>query len=534
MGTIDLAKSTPPVSYPQKPAVGLRNMPAHEDLQQAVTQILEEETVNVLHHLKGKLPPEVVEKLDGKGSLKEKLYSSINRHYQEMFSRYVASDDQDEAVVFTRLTSVEITELLRSMGGSVKFNIGEIEKTAENRRGASDLEIHTNNILRRKTDAGAFHAGAFHAGTFLGGAVGSVVKCVFRDNALKPKTVTDVKLAVNISDTELIDPVFHYHAAAKYLIKDLISRHIIESVERGINGAKDQKTGDLIAELLSEAVPSGFNPSNVRGTVRKSADIETIRTRGFNMAVNTLVAVLENCKLNYQFIENTRNGRELVIREYEDNDAANLPDERYAIRLWYFDRDQLVEERNAYDAQVKNFEQEVQHLWHLIEVIYRDSKSVFKVNDFEDLAKKNKGRIRDLVKRKTGESFRGVVSETIGEEGNIRVQLARMQERIKNMYEFLYPIERRVMDDRLERLEKECSRLDFLVNPHHLQPGLLIDVAITSIKRKKTTLDSLADALDEFLHRVYEGFQDAALAAFGTRASAAIPEKPARKPRALS
>jgi len=533
MGTIDLTKSplasnaaalNAAVSYPQRSVVGLRNMPTHQDLQQAVTRILEEETGNVLHHLKGKLPPEAVERLDSKGGLKEKLYSSINRHFQEMFSLYAASDDQDEAAVLTRLTSVEITELLRSMGGSVKFNIGEIDRSTENRRGVNDLEIHTNNILRRKTDADAFHAG-----TFLGGAVGSVVKCVYRDNALKPKTVTDVKLAVNISDTELIGPVFHCHAAAKYLIKDLVSRNIIESIERGINDSKDQISGEQITELLSETVPAVFNPLNVREIVRKSVDIETIRTRGFNTAVNALVAILDKSKLSYQFIENTRNGRELAIREYEDNDTMNLPDERYALRLRYFDRDQLVEERNAYDAQLKNFEHDVQHLWDLIEVIYQDSKSVFKVNDFEDLAKKNKGRIRDLIKRKTGESLHGLSGETIGEKEDIRTRLARMHERIKNMYEFLYPVERRVMDERIERLEKECSRLDFVINPHHLQPGLLIDAEVTSIKRKKTTLDSLADALDEFLHRVYEGFQDAALAAFGSHATAVAPEKSTRK-----
>ena len=528
MGTIDLAKnpSTPRVaaSYPQKTAADLRNTPLYEGLQQAVTRILEEETGNVLHHLRGKLPLEVIERLDSKGGLKEKLYSSINRHYQEMFSRYAASDEQDEAAVFTRHTSAEIAELLRSMGGAVKFNIGEIEKSTENRRDINDLEVHTNNILRRKTDAGAFAGGETD---------GSVVKCVFRDNALKPKTVTDVKLAVNISDTELISPVFHYHAAAKYLIKELISRHIIESIERGLNGSQDEQSGEQFTELLFETVPAGFNPANVRGTVRRSADIETIRARGFNMAVNALVSILENAKLSYQFIENTRNGRELVIREYEDNDTVNLPDERYAIRLWYFDQEQLVEECTAYDAQVRNFEVKVQHLWNLIEVIYQDSKSVFKVNDFEDLAKKNKGRIRDLIKRKTGAPLYDITVEAAGEKGNIRARLARMHERIRNMYEFLYPVERRAMEDRLDWLEEESSRIDFLTNPHHLQPGLLIDIEITSIKRKKTTLDSLADALDKFLHHIHEGFQDTTLVASDSHVPDIAPGKRGRKPRRI-
>ena len=40
----------------------------------------------------------------------------------------------------------------------------------------------------------------------------------------KPKTVTDVKLSVNILDSELISPIFQYQATVEYLIKDLISK----------------------------------------------------------------------------------------------------------------------------------------------------------------------------------------------------------------------------------------------------------------------------------------------------------------------
>jgi hypothetical protein len=86
-----------------------------------------------------------------------------------------------------------------------------------------------------------------------------------------------------------------------------------------------------------------------------------------------------------------------------------------------------------------------------------------------------------------------------------------MHERIKNMYEFLYPVERRIMEDRLAWLEKESSRLDFMINPHHLRPGLLIDVEITSIKRRKTTLNALAYTLGEFLRVVYGCFREGAV-----------------------
>jgi hypothetical protein len=44
-------------------------------------------------------------------------------------------------------------------------------------------------------------------------------------------------------------------------------------------------------------------------------------------------------------------------------------------------------------------------------------------------------------------------------------------------------------------------------------------VDITSIKRKKATLDAMANVLNEFLHGVSKGFQDAAFASFSRRRS---------------
>ena len=87
------------------------------------------------------------------------------------------------------------------------------------------------------------------------------------------------------------------------------------------------------------------------------------------------------------------------------------------------------------------------------------------------------------------------------------------------MYDYLYPIERRVMEDRLSFLEKEYFRFEYMINPYHLNPGILLDVDITSIKRKKATLDSMANVLNEFLHGVSKGFQDAAFASFSRRRS---------------
>jgi hypothetical protein len=94
-----------------------------------------------------------------------------------------------------------------------------------------------------------------------------------------------------------------------------------------------------------------------------------------------------------------------------------------------------------------------------------------------------------------------------------------MRNKMKKMYDYLYPVERRVMEDRLAFLEKEYFRFEYMINPYHLQPGILLDVDITSIKRKKATLDAMANVLNEFLHGVSKGFQDAAFASFSRRRS---------------
>jgi hypothetical protein len=438
----------------------------------------------------GKLPPETGSSLDTR-SLKEKLSRSIDRHYREISGRLAASAaPKQEAAVGTRQSSAGLAQLLRSMGGADTFRAAETEKPA-GKKNVGDLEAHANSLLRQKTGA-----------LLSADAAVSIVKCRFRDNALKPKTVTDVKLAVNITEPELISPVVYDYAAAKCLIKDIICRHIIESIDRG-NTTEEKR----ITALLFNIDFSHLDPSSIRASIAKSTGLENIRTGGFNMAHNALVAILDQVKLDYQCIENTRNGREVAIREYEDSDSANLPDERYAICLRYLDEEQLVEDRAAHDARINSFEHDMQLLWDLIEVKYHDSKPVFKVNDFEDLAKKNKGRIRDLLKHTPGAPAQEITGEPIG------VRFARMHERIKNMYEFLYPAERRIMEDRLDWLEKENSRLDFLINPRHLRPGLLIDVDITSIKRRKTTLNAMASALHEFLRGVHACFQNAAAAA---------------------
>ena len=596
MGSVDLPKS-PNVFHPEKPsAVGSRNSLAQEyrDQQSEVNLLLEEETNKVIHHLTAKLPKDVLERLDVMGGLKEKLYNYFNQNYQNMFNRYMVTSedemvkkvrnfiDKEETKVLSRYTPKEIADLLDAVGGADKFNTGEIEKSMVNmyghlqghiQRGVNELETHTNSILRQKTDTGAFVRGE---------NAYSIVKCAFKDNQIKPKTVTDVKLSVNILDSELISPIFHYQVTVEYIIKDLVSKHITDSIDKAIEKLKDERIDqgleelsdseiifnkinrvetytddqgeeakskrytyiakalmERINDLRAEIDPSTFDALNVRENIKKIIDIENIRNRGFNTAINSITSILDTSKMGYQFIENLKNCREVMIREYEDTDVAHLPDERYQIKMRYFDNAQLIEDRKAYDVQLKSFETEIQHLWDLLEVIYQGKKSAFRVNDFDDLAKRNRNRIKKS-KDKSGEPLYEDIAkvwdeisfvppaETEVEKSNrtyyyekdrLRTRIIRMRERMKQMYDYLYPIERRVMEDRLSWLEREYFRFDYMINPYHLQPGLLLDVDITSIKRKKATLDAMANVLNEFLHGVSKGFQDAAFASFSRRRS---------------
>ncbi len=597
MASIDLPRS-PNVFHPEKPsAVGSRNSLAQDyrDQQKEVNQLLEEETNKVLHHMTSRLPKEVLERLDVMGGLKEKLYNYFNQNYQNMFNRYMvtAEDemtkkvrgfiDREEMKVLNRYTPKEIATLLDEVGGADKFNTGEIEKSMVNmyghlqghiQRGVNDLETLTNSLLRQKTDVGAFVRGE---------NAYSIVKCAFKDNIYKPKTVTDVKLSVNILDSELISPVFQYQATVEYLIKDLISKHYMDEIDHYIEKVKDDRIDqgleelsdgeiifakmkkvkdltdddtdnpksrrydimakdlmDRINNLRAEIDPATFDQLNIRENLKKIIDLENIRNRGFNTAINSLTSILDTSKMGYQYIENLKNARELILREYDDTNQAILPDERYQIRLRYYDNAQLNEERKAYEVMIRSFETEVEHLWDVLETRYEDSKFLTRVTDFNDLAKIYKRKIQKNIKEKSGDPVYENIAKVwdeisfvkpaetdvermnrtfLFEKDKLRKKLILMRDKLKNMYDYQYPIERRVMEERLAFLEREFIKFDYIINPFHLQPGLLLDIDITSIKRKKATLDGMANVLNEFLHGVSKGFQDAAFASFSRRRS---------------
>jgi hypothetical protein len=589
---------SPNVFHPTKPsAVGSRNSLAQEGRIQneEFRRLIEEESEKVLKELQIRLPKEVLNQLDVMGGVKQKLYNYFNQNYQNMFNRYLTTTedemvkkvrnfvDKEEMKSLARYTPKEIAEMLDQIGGADKFNTGEIEKAIVNiyghlqghvQRGLNELENDTNALLRQKSDVGAFIRGE---------NAYAIVKCSFKDNMKKPKTVTDVKLSVNILDSELISPIFHYQVTVEYLIKDQIAKTITDLIDREIEQFKaqlvdegkeelsdgeamfekmkrvpnytddekeDEKSRrytflaksliDKIEGLRAEIDPKEFDSLNLRENLKKIVDIENIRNRGFNTAVNALTSILDTSKMGYQYVENLKNAREVALREYEDIDPDQLPDERYQIRLKYYDHTQLLEERAAYDKQMDEYKKEIEHLWDVIEVVYQDSKSAWKVNDFEDVARRARRKIKRRIKAVTGDPLYEDMKKTwneilyiraaetdveklnrtyLYEKSLLKRMLKRSVEKVQKVFGYQNPKVRVILDERASFLTKSFDEFDYMINPYHIQPGLIMDVDITSVKRKKFTLNGMANVLNEFLHGVSKGFADAAFASYTRRRS---------------
>lgn len=589
----------PNLFHPEKPsAVGSRNSLIQEgrDKHTEAKLIINEEIDKILNHVHDKLPPEVLVKMDVMGTIKDKLYNYVNQSYTNMFNRYMVTMedemqkktrdfiDKEEYRSLARYTPREIAELLDKIGGMDKFNSGETDKSIINmyghlqghiQRGINDLENETNSLLRQKTDVGAFVRGE---------NAYSIVKCSFKDNKFKPKTVTDVKLSINILDSELISPIFHYQVTIDFLIRDLISKHILDLIDREIEKLKDElvdegkpeltdtevifekinrvenytdddaesedskrytymakRLMDRVSGLRAEIAFNEFDALNIRENIKKIIDNENIRNRGFNTAINSITSILDTSKMGYQYIENLKNARKVVIKEYEDVIEDNLPDERYQIAMSFFDQEQLIVERDAFDLQMSELLKELDKVWDVLMTIYQEQKPRERgIGDFEDLYNKYYSKIVKNKKREFTDWEEEEVDKVWDEITFIRPELSEveklnktflhekiygknkiiiMKKRLQKIWGHENPITRVVMEERINFLEEKFDEFSHKINPYHLQPGLLLDIDITSVKKKKSTLYGMANVLNEFLHGISKGFQDAAFASFARRRS---------------
>ena len=592
----------PNLIHPEKPsAVGSRNSLNRDNRNEYEESklLIDEEVDKVLNHIHAKLPPEVLERLDVMGSIKSKLHNYFNQNFQNMYNRYITTMedelgkkvrdlvDKEEYRALNRYTPREIAEILDKIGGIDKFNTGEIEKSVVNiyghlqghiQRGMYELENETNAILRQKADVGAFVRGE---------NAYAIAKCSFKNNFYKPKTVMDVKLAINILGSELISPIYHYQVSLENIIKDIVSKHLHDLIDqeitelnntlidqgkeelsdteimfekiKALDNYVDDEVGneqsrryqfvakrfmDQIENVQAEIPPEDYDALGVRENIKRIIDNENIRNRGFNTAINNLTSVLDVSKMGYQHIESFKNARQCLIREYEDTDVNALPDERYSIRLSYYDDEQIRSMRKAYDLQFGELQSEIQKVIDVTEELYKDNKTDKGIEDYHDVAKryldkeppKSRGwfgsRVEEEVEEEIPREWNEVIfvppKSTDVDDMNktnlyivemLRKQIVLTKNKLNKIYENQHPVDRTIVESRLHFLERKFEEFEAFVNPYHLLPGLLMELDITSVKRKKTTMMAMANVLNEFLYSVSKGFHDTAFAEFSRRRS---------------
>ncbi|MCL2025247.1 MAG: cytochrome C oxidase subunit II [Leptospirales bacterium] len=594
MGLTQFPKS-PNKVHPTIPnAVGSRETHAQEgrDKIAEAKLILDETMDKVLNHGLTKLPTEVLEKLDIMGGIKEKLYNYINQTYVNMFNRYTVTmedefvkkirdfTDREETKGLARYTPKEIIELLDKIGGADKFHTGEIEKSIVNmyghlqghiQRGVNDLETDTNSILRQKTDVGAFVRGE---------NAYAILKCIFKDNEFRPKYVYDVKLSINILDSELISPMYHYQTTVESLMKDAIQKHIQELIDRQVqqfndelvdqgkvelsasekmfekikridnftdDDKEDEKSRrytimakrflDKIEGLRAEIDVEDYDPLNLRENIKFLIDEENIRNRGYNTCINSITSILDTSKLGYQVCDNMKNARLCYIKEYEEVDRTILPDERYGMKLQYFDQNQLREAKKEYDKQMAAFTTEITSLWEVAHAYYESRKRFRALKDVDDLASRLMSKEWKREKKMRETDPESVLWNEVGEmyneqsfveknnrtyedrTKNLKAKLVYLKELLVKMHGYQNPVERVILDERINFFTRRFNEFTYIVNPHHIQPGLILDIDITTIKRKQYMLKGMANVLNEFLYSVSKGFSDAAFATYSRRRS---------------
>ena len=574
--------------------------------------VVDEEVDKILNHLNSKLPPEVLSKLHISSTVKELLHSYFNQGMQNMLSRYLTTVEDEMAKKFrdfidnteqeglNKYTPAGIPKLLDEVGGKDKFNTAEVEKSVVNiyghlqghvQRGQFELEQDTNDILRQRADVGAF---------IRGDNVHSIVKCAFINSLDRPKNVTDISLSVNVLDAELVSPIYHHLTSADsiigQLVSDVVMRHIDDEVKKIdvslLDEGKESLTNNeafferikmmgnladpevtvdnLPPELqnsnaramfqmgkklvkIVKGVPSDISklysdPLAVKRNITQLLSEDAVRSRGFNTAVNTITAILDTSRMGYQYIENNKNARHLIIREYQDTE--NLPDESYEINMSYLDVDQLRELRIAYLQQFEDFECQFQKIWDVCYQMYLDAKQGLKFIDYDDvkaefLERKQKGVFSSLLHfigingDSEDEDAEGIdrvwdeitfitPTETDVEKSNNTFQAKEKtiislinitEDKLRTIFKGSYPIERICIEDRMFDLKRLFHAFTKGYNPFHCQSGLNIQMNIRTIKRKKTTMKSMSNVLNEFLFGISTQFQDQAFADFKRRRS---------------
>jgi len=569
--------------HPEEPgAVGSRNSlyRGDRDEYKESTAVIDEEVDKIIQHVQSKLPPEVLNKLDVMGGIKSKLHNYYNQNLQNMLNRYLVTIedelskkyrdllDREESSQLNRYSARGVTELMSKLGDDETFQTEHIEQSIAGiyqdmqghiQRGMGRLEHQTKSLLAQKQEVGAFvpQDSAY-----------TIVKCSFKNNPLKPRTVFDIKIAINILDSELMTPIHHYQKSAKELLKEIVSQQIHRQIDQEIKKLNaDQMTGggaplndsELLAEKLNalekhlsfeddekeqsskryDLVAKRFMDSldleqldgseqemdllDVQQNVKYLLEKEQVQHQGFNKIVNGLSGILNEMQMGYQYLDNLKNGRVCVIREYADTNSEELPDETFGIRLSYFDQDQLKAMREAYDQQAQELADEIKKAAQVIEKVHDYDRQEKQIRNYRDVSLEVLGEQTaeedPEASEKADKLWNDMVFVTLKQDNSayktnldyttqLKKQLKTMRNKVHEIYENLYSDDRVVLEERLDFLERNFQTLASGVNPHHLQQGLTLEVDMTSVKRKRTTITAMSNVLNEFLYMVSKRFTD--------------------------
>ena len=398
---------------------------------------------------------------------------------------------------------------------------------------------------------------------------------------MKPETVNDISLGINIIESEMLKPIYHYQTASEVIIKDIVSQHILKLVDKEVEAINHQLIDenqnvltdddavieklkkledfisfedqgenspkyDFIAEKFLDAIHGlgaeieaiDFDPLSVKENVYEIVEGENVRNNGFNSAVKILTSILDHSQMGYQHIENFKNTRKLVIREYADVNPSILPDERFSVTLTYYDDLQLREMRTAYCQQLEEFKSEAEKIRKVYDKIFQIEKQNQGIIDFEDVAarytKTGTNQTGGWFNKKTDETTEEPVklwdeiSFIMPERSNrekmnetfkahfvyIDKQLSLIRDRLKELYHWDTPSERIIMEQRLDFLEDNFNEFSQQYNPFHLQAGLVIEIKVSTIKRKEVTMNGISLVLKDFINRISRGFSDQSLTSY--------------------
>ncbi|MDH4128140.1 MAG: cytoplasmic filament protein CfpA [Spirochaetota bacterium] len=537
-----------------------------DDLSQDknINSLINNEINNILDHIDSSLSFDSENPLDTETNMRDILHNMISSIYNSIINKYLASIEGVDNV-----TPNKINDLLIKPYNSIEFNSPDIEKSIIKmyetlqkhiNKEINNFETTTIALLNQKAGLGQFETSK---------NAYSVVKAMYKDNIIKPKTVTDFKFSVNILDEMLINPIFKHNITSDYLIREIISKHILDEINleieeskkiilqtsnskmskfeeifEKINRVEEHVSDDLddpnsvryryitkkLMEKINNVDSNNLDNLSISNNIENIINSENLRDKGFIYAVNSLTSILDKYNMSYQFIENQSNNRELIINEYENDYNAKLPDEHFQISLKYFDSNEINSHKEIYNLKLKKLDEEITKIFNVINTINLSSKKFGSISNFDNLYNKVK---KDIIKQKKlyGEQFKEYVNTNSKEwdeisfikpdksnierenpvyeyeQNHLKNQLVNMKKKLEKKYNHEKPIERVILEKQIDFLEEQYKELACSINPYHLQPGLLLDVNIVSIKKRQITLNRAKKVISEFLNSISKGLK---------------------------